>query len=137
MSPGKAPGSSPGRFSAAPDIFHYLTRCAARGERVAYSNFAFDLGLGSPRGLGWLLTPLLRWCEVRGLPPLPIIVVRRADGLPSGGFDRNTIAAETARVFAFDWPTVTPPSAVELAAFARPRLPGGLQDLTFESANPC
>ena len=137
MSSGTAFNSSSGRLSVAPDVFHYLTQLAARKERVTYSSFAVDLGLGNPRGLGWLLNPFLRWCETRGLPPLPIIVVRRADGLPSGGYDPNTIVTETVRVFAFAWSTTPPPSAAELSILVLPRLPIRLRDAAIESVKPC
>ena len=52
------------------------------------------------------------------MPPLPIIVVRRADGLPSGGYDPDEIARETARVFDFDWATIRAPVAADLLPFA-------------------
>ena len=104
-----------------------LATCAGRRERIAYADFAFELGLGSPRGLGWLLTPLLDWCRATDLPPLPIIVVRRADGLPSGGYGPDTIAAETQRVFDHDWRAVTPPEAADLSRFALPSVPPGLR----------
>jgi hypothetical protein len=52
------------------------------------------------------------------LPPLPILVVRRADGLPSGGYEPGTIASETERVHATDWSRVAPPTADNLAGFA-------------------
>src|SRR3954451_11005152 len=115
MSPGKASDAGRGRVSTAAAVFDFLTRLATRQQRVSYGDFAHHLGLGSPRGLGWLLTPLLRWCEARGLPPLPIIVVRRADGLPSGSYEPDTIKPETERVFTFEWTAVSPPSAAELA----------------------
>lgn len=106
------------RSSAAPTAFEFLTALASRRERIAYSDFAFDLGLGSPRNLGWLLSPMLGWCRDRGLPWLPIIVVRRADGLPSGGYEPRLIEAETERVFDHDWSAVTAPTGDDLALFA-------------------
>lgn len=104
-----------------------LAGCAGRRERIAYADFAFELGLGSPRRLGWLLTPLLDWCRADGLPPLPIIVVRRADGLPSGGYDLDMVASETKSVFDHDWWVVTPPGAADLSRFAVPTVPPGLR----------
>ena len=115
------------RFASAQRMFALLTRCAGRRERITYADFAFELGLGSPRQLGWLLTPLLDWCRANAVPPLAIIVVRRADGLPSGGYDPETIVAETERVFRHDWARVPEPGPADLAAFALPRLPSRLQ----------
>lgn len=100
--------------------------CSGRRERITYADFAFELELGSPRNLGWLLTPLWGWCLAASLPPLPIIVVRRADGLPSGGYDPATIAAETARVFDHVWTSALPPSVADLVRFVLPRLPAAL-----------
>ena len=79
--------------------------------------------IGSPRRLGWLLTPLLDWCRAHGHPPLPIIVVRRADGLPSGGYDPDGVAAETARVFDYPWADVVAPRPADLPRFALPSVP--------------
>lgn len=122
------------RFTCASHVFERLTDRASRRSLITYADFAFEAGLGSPRNLGWLLTPLWEWCRASGLPPLPIIVVRRSDGLPSGGYDRETIAAETARVFDHRWNAVAPPSAADLAAFALPRLPFAL---AFSGTRPC
>ena len=107
-----------GWVTCAPAAFALLTRLAAGRERIAYSDFAFNLGLGSPRGLSWLLGPLLRWCDAEGLPPLPIIVVRRSDGRPSGGYDPAMIGDETARVFDYRWRDVRPPIAADLMPYA-------------------
>jgi hypothetical protein len=49
--------------------------------------------------------------------------VRRADGLPSGGYEPATIAPETERVFQTDWSRVAPPTADGLIDFALPRRP--------------
>jgi hypothetical protein len=118
--------TAPTRLDAtATPAFALLAGLASRGERMTYADFAFALGLPSPRNLGWLLGPLLGWCRAGDLPPLPIVVVRRADGRPSGGYEPGEVAAETARVFAFDWSTVAPPTAAELAAFGRD---GALRD---------
>lgn len=108
------------RLEGGRDAFAFLAGLATRRERVSYADFAFALGLGSPRGLSWLLGPLLRWCAAEGLPPLPIIVVRRSDGLPSGGYDPATVEAETLRVFDREWATVRPPDASDLLPHARP-----------------
>lgn len=107
----------------ASSAFGLLVGLAGRRERITYADFAFDLALGSPRSLGWLLTPLLRWCEASGLPLLPIIVVRRADGLPSGGYDPVAIEAETRRVFEHGWSAVRLPQPADLAPFALPPRP--------------
>lgn len=115
------------RFAAASDTFTLLVGHAALRQRITYADFADSLGLGSPRNLGWLLTPLLDWCRAGELPPLPIIVVRRADGLPSGGYDPELIARETERVFDCEWSALEPPGPMDLAAFALPRFPVSLR----------
>lgn len=110
-------------FAAGQAAFGLLATLASRRERISYADFAFALGLGSPRNLGWLLTPLLDWCRAGCLPLLPIIVVRRADGLPSGGYEPDAVGPETARVFDHDWRRVSPPTAADLMPFALPRPP--------------
>ena len=85
-----------------------------------------------------MLSPLLAWCGELSLPPLPIIVVRRADGLPSGGYDPATIASETGRVFDLDWTVIAPPKAADLARFAIPRLPAAIRGAPqLAGALPC
>lgn len=64
---------------------------------------------------------MLGWCRDRGLPWLPVIVVRRADGLPSGGYEVASVASETERVFAFAWSDVRAPSAPDLLPFVSTR----------------
>lgn len=114
-------------LSAGVPAFAVLVGCAGRRERITYGDFAERLGLGSPRALGWLLTPLLDWCRARDLPWLPILVVRRSDGLPSGGYREDEIEPETRCVFDFDWARVAPPDAEALARFAPvPKLPAAL-----------
>lgn len=123
-------GRAATRFASAPAAFALLADHAARRRSIAYADFADRLGLGSARQLGWLLNPLLEWCRERRLPPLPIIVVRREDRLPSGGYNLRTVAAETARVFDHPWAGEIPPTADDLSRFALPRLPGGLRNAT-------
>ena len=114
------------RFAAAPRIFADLTARAGNGSLVTYAEFARANDLGAPIGLSWVLMPLLRWCEARRLPPLPIIVVRRRDRRPSGPYAQELIAADTARVFGHRWALVPPPAPSELAAEAPLRLPRSL-----------
>lgn len=125
------------RFACAERVFALLAGCAGRRERISYADFAFALGLGSPRQLGWLLTPLLDWCRAESLPPLAIIVVRRADGLPSGGYDPASIARETARVFDHDWSRVTAPGPADLARFAIPPMPARLRGAPHPHVEGC
>ncbi len=103
------------RFAVAPAVFADLAGRAARCERVTYGTFAGALGLGAPIGLSWILMPLLLWCEARGLPPLPILVVRSRDGRPSGPYDEARIPADTDRVFGHAWDREVPPTPDELA----------------------
>jgi hypothetical protein len=100
--------------------FEYLFKVAqrrpddARGRLVSYSTFATDLDLGLARGQGAYLTSILLWCKFCKLPWLPIIVVRQKDGVPSGPYHPHEIEPETIRVHAFDWRTISPPTAPEL-----------------------
>lgn len=86
---------------------------------MTYGEFADQLGIAA-QGTGPFLTPLLRWCRLNGLPPLPIIVVEKATGRPAGGdYDAATMDAETERVRKHDWSAVTKPTHDELLSLRR------------------
>jgi len=101
-----------------PNAYDLLTQPAARGRTITYGAFGPLIGL-SPRFLTPVLMPILNWCRGKGLPPLPIIVVRADSGRPSGPYDQDSIPFETACVFAFDWSSVERPSAAELGQYRR------------------
>lgn len=98
---------------------------AARNRQILTYEMVGRL-IGVPaRGLGHLLEPIQSYCLTNGLPPLTILVVQEATGLPGPGFSAAN-AGEYARkqldVFAFDWmehgaPT---PEALGRAASERP-----------------
>ena len=99
-------------------VFGLVAARAAEG-RITYGELAGQLGV-SARGTGPYLNPLLRWCRLNGLPPLPVIVVNKASGRPStGNYEPSTIAAETRRVRAHDWSAVLPPTRHQLASLRR------------------
>ncbi|MBY0612901.1 MAG: hypothetical protein K2P80_12035 [Beijerinckiaceae bacterium] len=83
------------------------------GKTITYGEFAPQLGV-APIGIGAYLMPILNWCRASRHPELPIVVVSRRTRKPNGPYEDRMIAAETAKVFAFDWTKIERPSPWEL-----------------------
>ena len=73
--------------------------------------------VGVPRqGLGPLLEPIQSYCLVHKLPPLSILVVSKATGLPGSGFIAAAdIPRHQAKVFRHDWLAMGCPSPDDFA----------------------
>ena len=97
---------------------------AATGRTVSYSEFAFPLGVAA-RGISSELKPVLNWCRCNGHPELPIIVVRKDTGRPSGPYEAKTIESQTKLVFQHDWTAVDRPTEAELLACRKSRSTAG------------
>lgn len=76
---------------------------------------------GVPRqGLGQLLEPIQSYCLVNNLPPLTILVVSEATGIPSAGFvAANDIPLTQQKVFTYDWMRHGAPSLEDLEEAVR------------------
>ena len=100
--------------------YDLLIRQAATGRTISYSSFAFPLGVAA-RGISSELMPVLNWCRCNSHPELPIIVVRKDTGRPSGPYEANKIESQTKLVFQYDWTAVDRPTEAELLAFRKSR----------------
>jgi hypothetical protein len=77
---------------------------AARNRQVITYGILGKL-IGVPQhGLGQLLEPIQSYCLQEGLPPLTILVVSQATGVPGVGFIATEDIPKTqVSVFAYDW----------------------------------
>ena len=61
-------------------------------------------------GVGAVLEPVQSYCLLHNLPPLSVLVVNKATGLPGTGFIAATdVPREFNRVFEYDWLSVSCP----------------------------
>lgn len=76
------------------EILAYLIKKAFTGQTSTYVELATEFGLPN-RGnqMGTAIAPILRdlviWCQLRGIPPIPALVVRKTGGdagIPGSGF---------------------------------------------------
>ncbi len=68
-----------------------------------------------PVALGPILDYILKYCQLNGLPPLTVIVVRKDTGAPGSGMGEYSYSQQE-EVFEFDWYSIVPPTPEELDA---------------------
>jgi hypothetical protein len=108
----------------AAQIWAVLGLAARNRQILTYEMLGRLIGVPA-RGLGHLLEPIQSYCLINNLPPLTILVVQEATGLPGSGFSAVTAseyAGKQLEVFNFDWlehgaPT---PDVLDRAATQRP-----------------
>ena len=95
-----------------------LLVCAARERRTyRYSDITAIMGGGNPRNMGKYLEPIYRLCKQRGWPPLTVLVVNKATGVPSDGLPLDAaVPVERERVFNFNWFELEPPETPDFRA---------------------
>lgn len=89
----------------------FLKQAAAARQTVTYGELAKTFG-GIPNGWGPKLTAIATSLYLRGLPLLPVLVVRKNTGLPSTGAEiyslfgittAEDVQREQERCFVYDW----------------------------------
>jgi hypothetical protein len=69
-----------------------------------------------PVYLGDYLEPIQSFCLIHGLPPLTVLVVQEATGIPGQGFSASkNVSASQAEVFAQDWLEMHAPKPADFA----------------------
>ncbi len=69
-----------------------------------------------PVYLGDYLEPIQSFCLIHGLPPLTVLVVQEATGVPGHGFSASKdVPGSQAEVFARDWLELRVPKPDDLA----------------------
>lgn len=115
------------REERAVQIWPLLTFAASLRMVLTYKRVGELIG-ALPISLGGWLEPIQSYCLLNGLPPLTVLVVGEADGMPGSGF----IAAENvpeaqARVFRYEWTKRTVPKAEEFARAVAERPSNGIR----------
>jgi len=116
---------TPHRGPRALQAYLILIGLAANRQTITYGGLARRMGYTNPKGgaqhIAQHLWPLLYWAEREQLPLISVLVVNTKTGLPGwrGPFSGEEAAAETQRVFNYDWAAIYPPTIEELeSAFA-------------------
>lgn len=105
----------------AAQIWSILALAARNRQILTYGIVSSLIGVPKP-GLGQLLEPIQSYCLVHELPPLTILVVQDATGLPGAGFiAAQDIPSTQSRVFAHDWLEHGAPSPTDFAEAVRKR----------------
>jgi hypothetical protein len=67
--------------------------------------------------MGQFLNPIMRICEIRGLPPLTVLVVNQHTGLPGEGLTTlENVNEDREKVFSFNWFSLEPPETHDFEA---------------------
>ena len=88
---------------------------AKNRQTLTYTMLDELMGFGAPVAIGSIIDYIWRYCKINKLPPLTIIIVNKATGLPSSGMGEFDFAQQEA-VFNFDWYNIIPPTPEELIA---------------------
>jgi hypothetical protein len=108
----------------AAQIWAVLGLAARNRQILTYEMLGRLIGVPA-RGLGHLLEPIQSYCLIHSLPPLTILVVQEATGLPGSGFtgaSASEYAKKQLEVFGFDWlqHTAPTPEVLDAASTQRP-----------------
>jgi hypothetical protein len=99
----------------AAQIFHILIAAARHRQTMTYKLLAEMTG-AFPANLGYLLGYIMRWCELKQLPPLTVLVVQTGTGRPGPGLSTTKDQdADRERVFDYQWYRIRPPLPSDLA----------------------
>ncbi len=88
-----------------------LTATAVAQTSITYGALAQQLGVHH-RAIRFVLGVIQDYCLTERLPPLTIVVVNQANGLPGEGFiawDADDLDTGLAQVYAFGWQAITNP----------------------------
>lgn len=104
------------KYERAAQLWSVLALAARNRQILTYDIAARLTGLPRP-GVGPMLAPIQDYCVKHQLPPLTILVVSEASGLPGEGFiAAEDIPRNQALVFGYDWHTHGAPSPAEFEA---------------------
>ena len=99
-------------------IWQILIGRAHNRQEITYRDLRHLMGYpeGSYNVLSRCLDPVMRYCQQNNLPPLTVLVVGERTGKPGQGFTAGSgdWNSDRARVFAFDWYSIFPPTPDEL-----------------------
>lgn len=100
----------------AQQIWPILIALAYNRQTITYGGLADVLGFGGAGVFSGILGQIMNWCAANELPPLTVLVVNSATGLPGLGLTTPAdLHAEREEVFNHDWYGLVAPLAAELA----------------------
>ncbi len=114
------------RAERAAQLWAVLVVAARQRQLLTYELAAQACGI--PRAaVGGFLAPIQAYCQQQGLPPLTVLVVSEATGLPGEGFIAAAdIPGAQAKVFQDAWLSRHAPQPEDLeAAFSKASAPTG------------
>jgi alkylated DNA nucleotide flippase Atl1 len=112
---GRRTGESPNTPKRASQVWQILVHVAANHATITYGDLAKLMGIGSARGMGRYLDPIMRYCDANGLPPLHVLAVSKTTGVPGKGLRIANFETERDRVFDFNWFELAPPRPEDLS----------------------
>ena len=99
-------------------IWEILIGRAGNRQEITYPDLRRLMGYsdGPALFLRGFLDPVMKYCQLNGLPPLTVLVVSAVTGRPGDGFTAGSgdLNKDRVRVFAFDWYSIFPPTLEEL-----------------------
>jgi hypothetical protein len=108
--------------SRALQVYLILIGAAHRRQTFTYGFLADHIEFDGAAALENRLETIAKWCVANQLPALTAIVVNKKSGTPEDGLGLGSapLPAEHQKVFNFDWYSIYPPTAEELAAHSEP-----------------
>jgi hypothetical protein len=107
------------RFERASQIWSILTLAARYRQALSYGLLGKAIGV-LPHHLGEYLEPIQSFCLIHGLPPLSVLVVQEATGVPGPGFSASRdIPRSQAEVFLRQWLELRVPKPEDLEEAVR------------------
>ena len=91
-------------------LWSLLAHAAFNRQTLTYALVGKLVGLPAA-AIGRDLLPLQLYCKQQGLPPLTVLVVNQATGLPGEGVPVDDFALTLQQVFNFDWLTYKAPQS--------------------------
>ena len=102
------------REARALQIWQILIGLAHNRQTITYKRLSELLHYGGAGTLAQLLDPIMMYCKKSNLPPLTILVVNEATGMPGEGLSTiQDLNADREKVFRHDWYSIFPPSEQE------------------------
>lgn len=104
-------------------IWQILVAKASNRQTLTYGELAELLKFKGADVLARPLGHIMYYCQQNGLPPLTVLVVNQATGLPGPGLDvpPSEQNSEREKVFRYEWYDIIPPDAEELKKAYRGR----------------
>ena len=117
------------REQRAAQIWSLLTFAASLRVTLTYKRVGELIG-APPVSIGGWLEPIQSYCLLHDLPPLTVLVVSEADGMPGTGFVGATdVPGAQAEVFRHDWVGTPVPKADDLALARSERPSNGVREV--------